>query len=113
MSGEQSEPEKPIHVRVAEALGCKPEPMGAGDWFCSCEDRGHTNPDAAGEGWLQVAAYDTDWSATGPIIERYEITVAHDSEGWMAEQHPFVSKGTTPLLAVCHLLIALGEAGKL
>jgi len=73
-----SEP-KPIHVLIAEALGCKPvystDPRFRAKQFpaCQCEHPGHRAP---GNPTYEMARYDTDWSATGPLIERYAISLA-------------------------------------
>lgn len=78
----------------------------------------------------EAPRYDTDWSATGPLIEKYGLTLAkrEDAEEWLAaprqsylDEHdgylayvtrPF-ALGPTPLLAVCNLIFLLKEAGKL
>lgn len=68
--------EKPLHVRVAEALGwTEARCMGS---RLSWEGQ----PPREGPGpWLlmenlpqPIPHYDTDWSATGPLIELYEIS---------------------------------------
>lgn len=114
------EQEKPLFVRVAEALGCKPEPLDyyPGAMGCSCmpPKRNEHGYDAG-----TLLRYDTDWAATGPLIERYGITIAPSGHGlWLAgldaqEGVPFVSdrEDRQPLVAVCNLLLALKEAGKL
>ena len=121
---------KPLHVRVAETLGCQPF-LHDDRWYC--EPAGCKGGDAvrypdgshhAGE-YGALLEYDTDWSATGPLIERLGITVgrpdhpalrAADGE-WFA-LHPDHEDGPqeygpTPLIAVCNLILALKEAGKL
>jgi hypothetical protein len=70
-----------------------------------------------------VPRYDEDWAATGPLVEKYKITMMHEElDGWSAlsnarDDLQFTwdesQCGATPLLAICHLLIALGKAGKL
>ncbi len=67
--------------------------------------------------------YDADWSATGPLIERLQITLWNDCGQWQAgnldsadyEGHWLndANDGDTPLIAVCHLILALHAAGKL
>ena len=115
--------EKPLHVRVAEALGCKVECVDAArsDWRCRCPIE-ISHFDDNGKFWRSVSAYDTDWSATGPLIEKYAITCITPflpSEGkWEArvgrpsERH-MTGFGSTPLVAICNLILALKEAGKL
>ena len=125
---------KPLHVQVAEALGwtkteqheCKPSrsfPTATCGW-----------PDGAWTGvppepaymketdWqVLIRSYDTDWSATGPLIEKYGIGVWPSNESWIADtfQKKFpaidgnTSYGSTPLDAICHLILALHKAGKL
>jgi hypothetical protein len=135
--------ERPLHVRVAEALGCKPE-GGPDEWLCGCKDRTHGVGGPCRHPW-EVPAYDTDWAATGPLIERYGITIeaperhcddpeGHDCLQWKAyhpdscfkchkyPEPPCASgecdldprgAGAAPLIAVCNLILALHEAGKL
>lgn len=175
------EEEKPLHVRVAEALGCRPmtrhgwlgrecdfpEARSADDlkklnpflderqaeqcaaslrWVCGCVS-GPPFPhgslmhyaahgmEVEAEVSEYLADYDTDWSATGPLIEKYHIGISYGSApSWEAgERHPIapgwwcywpspldgpddpVATGhyATPLIAVCELILKLKEAGKL
>ena len=122
--------DKPLHVRVAEALGWDTSPDlhhrdEASEGCSACTRCG------AVMGWneplpaLCVPRYDTDWSATGPLIERFGLSVRlsanpyRPSEPWTAwagasdmGESP-VAHGATPLLALCHLVLALHAAGKL
>ena len=94
--------EKPLHVMVAEALGT-------------------VNSQEVPPWHFITPRYDTDWSATGPLIEKYEITVMNCGGIWDASigydaygvcgDHE--AGGSTPLVAVCNLLLALHAAGKL
>lgn len=125
--------ERPLHVRVAEALmGCdmKRDSLVTfdgtvvpweGDWYC----QGCAMSDGARHSALR---YDTDWSATGPLIERYGIALYPPDPGlpaWTARSisrtvpplaevfsQPF-GQGETPLIAVANLLLALHAAGRL
>ena len=132
--------EKPLHVRVAEALGW--------EWFHFVDksfllppfahkqheygswERGLCeNPQWDITQWftsknhLAIPRYDTDWSATGPLIERHEITCITPyperlPNKWTARhgrpaEEFLEAYGPTPLIAVCNLLLALKEAGKL
>jgi hypothetical protein len=80
--------------------------------------------------WGRPPRYDTDWSATGPLIERYNMHLSKwnhatgERAWWYAAvwgpaeeygQERKVETGghETPLIAVCHLILALKEAGKL
>ena len=103
--------EKPLHVQVAEALGWEGltvTPMG--------ELRG--SHDGL---YLPVPHYDTDWAATGPLIEKLKMWVFPDQHAkefyWEATIEPgpeaISAEGPTPLAAVCHLILALKAAGKL
>jgi hypothetical protein len=102
--------EKPLHVRVAEVLG----------WFAIPgaqivdEQKYHA----------ALPRYDTDWAATGPLIEKFRITLGRNpfDGDWAAYhtwdvralvQNPPSAHGETPLLAICNLILALKEAGKL
>jgi hypothetical protein len=107
---------RPLHVRVAEALGWV-------DMRPRSEDGlwGGQAPDVSWP-WTSPPRYDTDWSATGPLIEKYGIrveltgpVVIHPIGKWRADygfgEHD--GFGATPLLAVCNLILALKDAGKL
>jgi hypothetical protein len=65
-------PEKPLHVKVAEVLG----------WIdCYIENGVHLGrPPIPNYGHFAVPNYDTDWSATGPLIEKYALHIAHAGE---------------------------------
>jgi hypothetical protein len=120
--------DKPLHVRVAEALGwtdCLPfEAWGVVDpehWVGTPPGWTYTVADIGKS--TEPPRYDTDWSATGPLIERLGIHIepdaCHEPE-WLAfvlhgDEQFSVSEATqpTPLLAVCHCILALKEAGKL
>jgi hypothetical protein len=120
-------PDKPLHVRVAEALGCKviwrPSWVHRPDsktWVCGCEFSDHE--------WFSQAdgnvllRYDTDWAATGPLIEAYGFALEQEmlpgvGPHWLADTYEYVGllgrTGDTPLVAVCNLILALHAAGKL
>ncbi len=117
-----SEREWPLHVRVAAALGCNPvefELVGrrcGRAWACQCPGAG------AGEAHGNILGcdrYDTDWSATGPLLGRFMVTfdlidggrtweavVWDDSRDRSAE-----GLGATHLLAVCDGILKLSAAG--
>lgn len=112
--------EKPLHIQVAEALGWTEiclggkdvQPQYACDWFgkppawdkSRIPDYKHSVPD-----------YTIDWRETGPLIEKYEITVGtRDGIYWAHRQKNFQNAaGPTPLIAICNLLLDLHKAGKL
>lgn len=117
--------EKPLSVRVAEALGCVPRlDLNGGDWKCDCAGYAHSID------WIDsdclVNSYATDWSAAGPLVEKYKIQVGPSYLGigppapWCAatghdddrdgDEWAF---GPTPLIAVCELVLKLKEAGKI
>lgn len=127
--------EQPLHVRVAEALGWDTaaslhswDEAAEGYRGCTrCDQLAHWN---GPEPELCVPRYGTDWSATGPLIERYKIQVWHQEDPlaeilgpldgpWRATHEVCASPdlgactGPTPLIAVCNLILALKEAGKL
>jgi len=106
--------DKPLHVQVAEALGRVSHLRGDGGWW---------------HGDVPVPRYDIDWSVTGPLIERYAISIHHldypDHNGWFASWRTGAGKRwkstpagarppcKTPLQAVCQMIIALKELGLL
>lgn len=115
--------EKPLHVRVAEALGWFGfEPSPNGMW--PDEWRGHPPVPIVGEPAKEVPRFDIDWSATGPPIERLRIQFwaqPYDEprpELWYAgiptaRGSSLHAEGPTPLIAVCNLILALKAAGQL
>lgn len=135
--------EKPLNVRVAEALGCTTRwaPAvgfrallpGAGDWICLCPpvDGGFFGPHVGGpDGHIRPYGEDSPegWACTGPLIERFDITIgryaswAHggrcfavwpglsvSDRGVSREERTGVSRPD----AACNLILALAEAGRL
>jgi len=124
--------DKPLHVQVAEALGCKlrlieqtPAVLGS-YWTCGC-------PEFQSHGNLHGChRYDTDWSATGPLIEKHNLHLRpqpwwpradQPEKAWEArayltkpehrEEAIYGEPGSTPLIAVCNLILALAKEGKL
>jgi hypothetical protein len=74
--------------------------------------------------WAPIPHYETDWSATGPLIERLGLGIIEhksrrDTEQWEAScfnaetENTFAMRGATALIAVCNLILALKESGKL
>lgn len=98
--------DKPLHVRVAEALGThRGIYHNEGEYdFWGCESCGCACP-----------RYDTDWRATGPLIERFRLFLRPlDDGGYMAEHYCggvliAARPGDTPCLAVCWVLLALAD----
>lgn len=122
--------EKPLHVRVAEALSWTnlrqrqtlQQVWIGGEWVTPVRSSGWEGNASGSEHFASVPYYDTDWSATGPLIEWLGIDVGTLAPGlidkWWAYRYQqgggrLERFGATPLLAVCHLLLALAEAGKL
>lgn len=129
--------DKPLHVEVAEALGWRLIPLkGSKVQFClSGGTKVWVNPHGEHqcERCTSLPRYDTDWAATGPLIEKYGIAISPDGAeevGWIAIAEaslwilgtaawgydhgvrPFGS-GATPLEAVCRLILAMKAEGKL
>lgn len=125
--------ERPLHVRVAEALGTY-HVLGPASWAPRLDGRlvrhctihgptcGEYDFTTDYTGRELAPRYDTDWSATGPLIEKYLIDVVHGDfaslgppdRKWGARA-TWVGWATAnaPLIAVCHLLLALSAARKL
>jgi hypothetical protein len=112
--------EKPLHVQVAEALG----------WQHDGALMSMTGTRPGGSYPQRIPRYDTDWAATGPLIERYDLALEPtsiairsalpDSEPWTAtaglrntRNGQEWARGATPLLAACNLILSLAAAGKL
>lgn len=120
--------EKPLHVQVAEALGwteIRQEVWDIGGQKIGRDEWGGVLRDDSGKPtvWGRIARYDTDWSATGPLIERFRIDLfSRESAGvwtaraWVPNDDPVETlkrAGNEPLTAVCNLILALKAAGKL
>lgn len=70
--------DKPLHVRVAEALGCTPKKnrrLLCEWWECTCRDQAHATDgvDGAPREGMSVQGYDTDWGALMPELVRLRI----------------------------------------
>lgn len=123
--------ERPLHVRVAEAIGWTRCRLDHADVWIGMAP-GYD--DYA----YNVPRYDTDWSVTGPLIERLRFGIdgpaGREDPAWASpprEGDPALStwqawtcsaetaweietaEGSSPLDAVCNLILALHAAGKL
>lgn len=142
-------PEKPLHVRVAEVLGAhiefrvapwyRPHENREPTWMRRCvvgehviwPQRGLCAVKEGEEAWTYtIPRYDTDWSATGPLIEKYrfatwtagplhDLVCESDEMLWRCNsddrglQQEGSEVGATPLIAACNLILALATEGKL
>lgn len=130
------EQDKPLHVRVAEALGWTGIEAGnaCGGWDgVAIDDRiwiGRPPGElVVGCECPPIHRYDTDWSATGPLIEQFGIALDRGifthGAGWRAgwthgpwddigaEWWARNAEGRTPTEAICNLILTLHEAGRL
>ena len=116
----------PLHVQVAQALGwTELTDAGSGFW-----DGTPTKEWAKSQGFdfiprlIVVPRYDSDWSATGPLIERLKLNLQpyydDPAKAWVAFEGrmgingaEFLLTAPTPLTAVCNLILQLHKAGKL
>jgi hypothetical protein len=127
--------DKPLHVRVAEVVEgheyylspyvvINGERRDVPTWFYRADWCSPDNPPAGWYAGSSPVRYDTDWAATGPLIERLKAHLFYDEEEELAERWCVLPReddddvdrfysGPTPLLAVCALILALAEAGKL
>lgn len=104
-----SEPEKPLHVKVAEVLAWRDAHYHADDWW------GHHGA------WSQIPYtpiphFDRDWSVTGPLIVKYRFAVAPVGDRWRAAldiPNGYAVTDYEYLAAVCRLIIALAATGTL
>lgn len=122
--------ETPLHVRVAEVLGWtwKQSYTGACRFLCppAFDLNGAHNFDPAhfrdaseamricDDGYRYVPRYDTAWSATGPLIEKYGISLHWTiTERWAATGPAHTAHwreyDESPLVAACRTIIALAE----
>jgi len=127
--------EKPLHVQVAEAVGWTklvgiPAPPFGVAWVGDPPPIVLVGRPSPTQGPTTPPRYDTDWSATGPLIEKSRISLRYWIDRWEAG-HSYYQKdseqkkdridawdhqGTSrhsPLLAVCNLILLLKETGKL
>jgi len=117
--------EKPLHVQVAEVLGwkncrvCDCQSCHGNDWVG--EDP-KSPVRAIGNQRLveDIPLYDRDWAATGPLIEKYNITsvclskylwdtVSDFRPSWIARADSLSGHGSSPLIAICNLIVANPE----
>jgi hypothetical protein len=124
---------KPLHVLVAEALGEGPFRLSS---YIVINGQRFDIPTWIPAGWTAdmppagyfpghgPRRYDIDWSATGPLIEKYRLDLwcwvegaFRPTERWRARADRIDGEpemqGETPLIAVCNLIVYLSEAGKL
>lgn len=114
--------EKPLHVRVAEALGwieCKFHKPRPGTIYAQGHWRGRAPQVPPYPHTIhEVPRYDTDWSATGPLIEKYRIQLLPQSGGvWVAAnawafEHIF-AEGASPLIATCEYILKMDSLSRL
>ena len=112
--------ERPLHVRVAAALGWTYLSPGEVGWEGEppAWDERAKIPRRLDQ-HIGVPDYDTEWSATGPLIERLGIRLGRDPgmrEPWDASRlvaDAYTSSGRTALEAVCHFLLELDAVGEL
>ena len=115
--------DKPLQVRVAEALGWKRCALELGVglsgekmWF-GRPPEGSNYPLAEGDepSWgYPLQHYPTDWSALGPLIHEHKIDLTWITEDiCCAEARGVEGSNADPRIAVCHLILKLAEEGKL
>jgi hypothetical protein len=121
-------PEKPLHVRVAEAIGwTETHETGAGIVLPGAVSVWRGRPPGDVLVYVErdrmpgVSRFDTDWSVTGPLLERLDIGLRYfDSRefkelplpgSWGAEwPFDFVKAYTyaaIPLVAACEAIVAM------
>ncbi len=131
----------PLHVRVATALGYDTRDASVRDCRGQCvhsvsdssnfprHDNRHDHIrweyykrfeyEPSDGDWYDCPRYDTDWSATGPLIEALSLSLDMfmSPVEWVAsygggyDQGSHHGRATTPLAAVCVLIEALHAAG--
>lgn len=114
-------PEKPLDVRVAEALGWRRVEWTSQDSVDGQPWWGGEEPGCPAPGRLRlipIPGYATNWAAGGPLIERFNIelcrfTLTSTWEARILLSKRYRAEGDTPLVAVCNLILHLGEVGEL
>lgn len=106
---EEEAKERPLHVKVAEALGwtaCHQRHPG-GDTWCGWRAGAINLPD-------DIPRYDTDWAATGPIIADSPLSIVWvgregDADLYQASHHAYPRvnprRGHSYLEAACLWLV--------
>lgn len=109
----------PLHVQVAEALGWDQD-GGLHDWdeapngYKGCIRCGaQTSWEGEYDPALCVPQFDTDWSATGPLIEKHGFRLMPYKNEWEASWGVYSAVAGTPLRAVCHLVVNLHRQDRL
>lgn len=97
------EPEHPLHVQVAHAMGWTELALVDGKWW-------GVEPYAGMR--IQVPSYDRSWCSLGPVIDRFKIGISSNS-GWSAYSKGIVEHGSNACEAVAKLIVKLGTEGKL
>lgn len=129
--------EKPLYVRVAEALGWQDIENCGGLMIPQASHHCGRPPGQVviigkpEEGRKRIPRYDLDWSVTGPLIERLDVSFGRGgAEGaevfaWIgritfandvaveANVDWTLATGPTRLVAVCNVILAMHAAGKL
>ena len=118
--------QKPLHVRVAEALkwtDCRLKGEFAADEWAESNLWEGAPHGSLFRLWPSrfwpIPRYDIDWAAMGPLIEKYVYRLERTDWGWHAEPKDWDGEegscgdGSVALIAVCNLILALKEAGKL
>ena len=115
--------EKPLYVLVAEALGWTDCSISGWTRFRGeriVEDNrfwSGVSPYRAELRTIQdkLPRYDTDWSATGPLIEKYRIEIEPFMDSWrvrsVGDPTGTREQQKSLLIAICNLILALAEAG--
>jgi hypothetical protein len=131
--------DRPLHVQVAEAIGAEGVryeefPCHVGQSVClRCSGVGDLpsvsdRPKMIGQ-WMEsywiededvgeaIPSYDLDWSATGPLLKEYGISLAPDQTlpgtwgAWVGDFAPLSARDPEPLVAVCLLILEMNAAG--
>lgn len=121
---------KPLHFMVAEALGWTKVIRMDDGWECGIPPGG-VNYRLLGRDLgkhVAVPQYDTDWAATGPLVERFEISIMREKWkndwGWtvqmLVHNNPKIRSrtystlpGETLLQGICKIIVNAHEAGQL
>ena len=100
-------PDRPLHVRTADALGWSDlQLQEEGKWW---------GVGPYGGLRLMVPRFDASWCYAGPLVTKFNLSLFHDADHWVSSGvstrgFERFEHGNTPTEAVAKLIIRLKES---